>query len=549
MEEHIRSIVAEALSSLGAEGVSFAVERPADYAHGDYAVNAALVAAKILGKNPKAVADELATHITKALGEDATLVTVAGPGFINITVARSALVADVLKAAADGTEWGQGTARSGARVMLDYTDPNPFKEMHIGHLMSNVIGESVSRTIQYAGATVMRANYQGDVGPHVAKALWGLRKKGITEPGNAKEIGDAYSHGSKAYEESEDAKAEIDTMNKAVYVGEDAELMELWRKGKAVSLAAFEELYQILGTKFDYYFFESEVATPGLEIVKEGLKKGIFEESDGAVIYKGEKKGLHTLVFITSKGTPTYEAKELGLAFAKEERWPSDLSYILTAAEQIGHFKVGLAALEDVAPLLAAKTVHVPHGFLRLTTGKMSSREGNIVTAASLINDVIAKTSEKNNDPIVAEQVALAAIKYSILKQATGSDIIFDFDKSLSLEGDSGPYLQYALVRAKSVLAQAAKEGDADDTPAEPYLLERLITRFPEIVARAERERAPHHIAQFLTSLAGEWNSFYAANRIIGGEYEAYKLLLARAFATTMENGLWLLGIPTPEKM
>ena len=130
-----------------------------------------------------------------------------------------------------------------------------------------------------------------------------------------------------------------------------------------------------------------------------------------------------------------------------------------------------------------------------------------------------------------------------------GSDIIFDFDKSLSLEGDSGPYLQYALVRAKSILSQAESKPDASDAPPEPYLLERLITRFPKVAERAEAERAPHHVATYLTQLAGEWNSFYARERIIGGAHEAYKLVVVRAFITTMERGLWLLGIPAPEKM
>lgn len=547
MEERIRTAVAAALSDIGAPDLSFAVERPADQTHGDYAVNAALVAAKVLTKSPKEVAEMLATHITKSLGEDVDRVTVAGPGFINIMIARSVIARDVVRAK-DRT-WGQGSANAGKRVMVEYTQPNPFKEMHIGHLMSNIIGESVSRLVEFSGATIARANYQGDVGPHVARALWGLRKAGITEPATAAELGKAYTHGTRAYEESPDIKAEIDELNKAIYVKNDPELMELWRKGRDVSLAAFEEVYRVLGTKFDYYFFESETAEPGTDIVRTALTSGIFEESEGAVIYKGEKKGLHTLVFLTSKGTPTYEAKEVGLAFLKEERWPSDLSLITTSTEQIGHFQVVKAALEEVAPLLGAKTFHIPHGFLRLATGKMSSREGNIITAVSLISDVLTHVSEKNPDPLVAQQVALAAIKYSILKQAAGSDIIFDFDKSLSLEGDSGPYLQYALVRTKSILAQAGKEGDATDTPAEPYLIERLLTRFPEVVARAERERAPHHVAQYLTQLAGEWNSFYAKERILGGDYESYKLTIARAFVTTMENGLWLLGIPTPEKM
>ncbi len=549
MEERIRQAVQEALAQLGAEGVSFAVERPGDMAHGDYATNAALVASKQLGKNPKELAEGLVPHLQNALGADVREVSIAGPGFINITLSREAVARFIEAAGKEG--WGRGTANAGQRVMAEYTDPNPFKEMHIGHLMSNVIGESVARLTEYSGAEVMRASFQGDVGPHVAKAIWALRKKGVTDPGSAKEIGDAYAHGSRAYEESEEIRKEIDALNTALYEKKDEALMELWRKGRDVSLDAFEGLYRILGTKFEYYFFESETAGIGMDIVKEHIGT-VFTESEGAVVYEGEKKGkekgLHTLVFITSRGTPTYETKDIGLAFAKEEAWPSDRSIVLTAAEQIGHFKVMLAALEDIAPALAAKTTHIPHGFLRLTTGKMSSREGNVITAEALIRDVTEQALTRNEDPLIAGQVALAAIKYSILRQSAGSDIIFDFDKSLSLEGDSGPYLQYAYVRAKKILSYADGTG-GNEEPAEPYALERLILHFPEAVARAERERAPHHVAQFLTELAAGWNSFYASEQVLGSPEEAYKQKLTRAFAQTMQNGLALLGIPAPERM
>jgi arginyl-tRNA synthetase len=304
----------------------------------------------------------------------------------------------------------------------------------------------------------------------------------------------------------------------------------------------------VLGTKFDYYLFESDTSAIGMDVVKDGLQKGVFKESDGAIIYDGEKKGLHTLVFITSRGTPTYEAKDIGLAFLKEEKIPSDESIIITAAEQTGHFKVFLAALEDIAPLVAAKTSHVPHGFMRLTTGKMSSREGNTITAKDFINEVIEKAKEKNEDPVIAEVVAVAAVKYMILRQAPGGDIIFDPEKSLSLEGDSGPYLQYAYVRAKKLLSYDA-ETAGEKIPNAPYLIERLIVRFPEVAARAAREKAPHHVAQYLTRLAGEWNSFYANEQVLGSEEEVYKQNVARAFATTMKNGLTILGIPVPERM
>jgi len=545
MEERIRKAIEDALAQAGAGSVPFVVERPGDMAHGDYATNAALIAAKQLGKNPRELADELAPRLKDALGAHVESVSVAGPGFINIMLSRQ-VIAHIIEAAGR-EDWGKGTANAGKRIMAEYTDPNPFKEMHIGHLMSNVIGEAVARVTEYSGADVMRASFQGDVGPHVAKAVWALQKKGITDPGSAKEIGDAYAHGAQAYEKSEDAKKEIDAINTALYEGTDEALMELWRKGRDVSLDAFEDLYRILGTKFEYYFFESETAGIGTDIVKEHIGT-VFTESEGAVVYEGEKKGLHTLVFITSRGTPTYETKDIGLAFAKEEAWPSDESIVLTAAEQIGHFKVMLAALEDIAPALAKKTVHIPHGFLRLTTGKMSSREGNVITAESLVRDVTEQALTRNEDPVIAGQVALAAIKYSILRQSAGSDIIFDFEKSLSLEGDSGPYLQYAYVRAKKILSYSDGSGGSEE-PDAPYALERLIIHFPETVARASRERAPHHIAQYLTELAARWNSFYASEQVLGSPEEEYKKRMAAAFARTMQNGLWMLGIPTPEKM
>jgi len=552
MEEKIRKAVSEALAKAGAPDTAFTVERPTEAAHGDYMTNAALAAAKALGKKPHDIADELAGSLIESLGASvASHVAVAGPGFVNITLAREAVSFAVAEADAQGSEWGKGTTNEGQRVMVEYTDPNPFKEMHIGHLMSNTIGEAVSRLIGNEGATIIRACYSGDIGPHVAKALWALRKDGNTEPKTAQELSSAYVAGNRAYEDSPEAKAEIDALNQALYAGTDTALMEEWNTGRTLALEAFGRIFKILGTHFDYYFFESETSEPGLRIVRDGLSKGIFEESEGAVIYKGEKKGLHTLVFITSRGTPTYEAKDIGLAFLKEERVQTDRSIIMTGTEQIGHFTVFLAALSEIAPLLAEKTTHVPHGLLSLATGKMSSREGNVITAAGLIEDIIKKAGERNKDPLIAEQVAIGAIKYMVLRQAPGSNIIFDSEKSLSLEGDSGPYLQYALVRAKSVLGKQEAGGSKQEAgkPDTPYLLERMIMHFPEVVARAARELAPNLLVTYLTELASEWNSFYAAERIVSGEYEAYKRMLARAFVNTMTNGLTLLGIPTPEKM
>lgn len=552
MEERIRKAIGQALAGMGAGDISFAVERPSAAAHGDYATNVALAAAKALGRKPHEIADEIARFLIETLGKDiASHVAVAGPGFVNITIAREAVTLAVAEADAQGAEWGKGDGNAGQRVLIEYSNPNAFKEMHIGHLVGTIIGEALARLIENSGAKIARATFGGDIGPNVAKALWGLQSKGISEPVTAQEIGEAYAAGSNAYETSLGAKAEIDVLNQAIYAGTDHALMELWRKGRDVSVEEFRRLWKLLGTHFDFEFFDSDTTEIGIRVVRDGLTRGIFEKSDGAIIYNGEKKGVHTMVFITSHDTPTYEAKDIGLAFLKEERWPSDKVIIISGGEQIGRFKTVLAALSEIAPRVAEKTVHVPTGFLKLLSGKMSSREGNVITAAGIIIDVVQKSSERNADPLVAEQVAVGAIKYMILRQAPGSDIIFDEEKSLSLEGDSGPYLQYALVRAKSVLAAAEGKGGAPATgaPEAPYLLERIILHFPEVAARAARELAPNLLVNYLTELAGEWNSFYAQERIIGGDYEAHKLMLARAFVATMTNGLTILGIPAPEKM
>jgi arginyl-tRNA synthetase len=559
MEERIRKAVAEALAKAGAEGVEFAIERP-ELAHGDYATNAALVAAKVLGKNPRSLAESLAPLIEDALGEQVSRVEAAGPGFINITLSRGAVGFLIAEAESQGEEWGKGTAEASRRVSIEYSNPNPYKEIHIGHLMSNVVGEALSRIIEGTGAMVIRDTFGGDVGPHVAKALWALMKEGVRDIESARQIGEAYARGSNAYDSDESAKAEIDALNTRIYdivarqndsgiSANDAALLALWRQGRELSMEEFRRLFSILGTKLDYEFFDSDTTEIGIRVVNDGLAKGIFERSDGAIIYRGEKKGLHTLVFITSRGTPTYETKDVGLAFLREERIKSDEVIIVTAIEQVGHFEVVLAALSEIAPKVAEKTRHVSHGLLRLPSGKMSSRKGNVITGAELISDMIVKASEKNADPLIAEQVAVGAIKYMILRQAPGQDIIFDPEKSLSLTGDSGPYLQYALVRAAKILSYSSEGAGGDAEPAEPYAIERLIVHYPEVAARAARELAPNLLVNYLTELAGAWNSFYASEQVLGSAEESYKMRLTRAFANTMTNGLRLLAIPTPDQM
>ncbi len=459
---------------------------------------------------------------------------------------------------------------SGKTMMVEYTDPNPFKPFHIGHLMTNAIGESIARILYHSGADVKRANYQGDVGLHIAKAFYGMQKKGMPEDMSApvqvlaQYIGDSYVLGNSAYEDDVEAKKEIDILNKKIYARDDKEVNEVYDWGFKVTMEAFEDLYKILGTKFDFYFLESNVAPIGEEVVKKNIAK-VFEISDGAVVFKAENfdPKLHTRVFITSQGLPTYETKELGLTEEKFKTLPDmDRSIVITANEQADYMRVVQKALSLIHPEYENKMLHITHGMMRLTTGKMGSRKGNIVTGESLIRDTIELITEKVKDrewgeetkEKVAEMVGVAAIKYSILRSKAGSDIIYNVEESISTEGDSGPYLQYSYARANSVLEKAQKENilpDPHTAGDEVSEVEKLLYRFPEVVQRSAHLYEPHHIATYLVELARAFNSFYGNTMIVDSKDKTsgYKVALTYTFSFVMKKGLHLLGIESPEKM
>jgi len=556
----VRDSIRQALcSALEKAGVSVApqdipLEHPADLAHGDYASGVALSQSKAAGMNPRALAEKLLAGLGEISG--VSKIEIAGPGFINFHLSSQTL-GESVKKAVETDMWGANSDLAGKKIMVEYTDPNPFKEFHIGHLMSNAIGEAISRSLQFSGAEIFRANYEGDVGPHVAKAIWGYMH--LEHVGHSSEVGKwsaAYVQGAKFYESDERIKIEIDTINKKVYERSDEEVNRLYDIGRKTSLDHFEEIYQILGTKFNHYFFESETAPLGVTLVK--AHPEVFEESDGAIVYKGERDGLHTRVFITSKGLPTYEAKDLGLAELKTETWPFDISITVTAQEQADYFAVVLAAMRNVLPEIAPKMRHISHGMMRLPTGKMSSRTGDVITGESLLDELIEQAkvrsaeSRADDHEKLAQDVAVAAIKYQILKQGSGKDIIFDRDRALSLEGDSGPYLQYAHARAHAVVQKAKETGiePSIDPNAPPNDLSRLLHRFPEIVERTAILYEPHVLANYLIQVASSFNSWYANEQILDGTpTAAHKVALTAAVARTLKNGLWMLGIPAPEKM
>lgn len=546
------------LMRLGIPEVNFSVEHPADFAHGDYATNVAMVCAREMGKSPREIAEQFRVELDGKISF-VEKIEIAGPGFINFHLSRNFFSEKIAEANAQSDLFGKNDSLKGEEIIFEYTSPNLFKPLHIGNLVGNIVGESISRLFEYGGAKLHRVNYPSDIGLTVAKGVWGLQKiQG--DPHDINMIGEAYRVGNTAYEDGT-GKEEIEAVNRALYEESDAALNQLRAQGMETSRTHLAELCRMLGTTFDTEIFESEVSELGTSIVRSRIGN-VFEESNGAVVFKGERHGLHTRVFLNSQGLPTYEAKDVGNFAKKQEKYPGwTQSFVVTGGEQREYFKVLIFALREVFPEVSGKIIeHIPTGFLTLTTGKMSSRKGNVLTGEEIIGDVKgeaekrAKESRSDNVEKLTEQVAIGALKYQILRQAIGTNIVFDKERALSLEGDSGPYLMYTYARIASILNKAKNAGMTPSAGAVnevPYELEKVIYQFPEIVLKAQSERAPHLLVTYLTALASAFNAFYAHEQIVNPEdaNAPFKLALASAVGATLKNGLHLLGMSAPERM
>lgn len=523
------------------------LEFPADINNGDYSTNVAL--ANRLDVN----------ELVEKLNSDSNLSEVVEKievknNFVNFWLKERVLV-DLISID-PGSEPGMTGEQK--TVVYEYGQPNTHKLPHIGHLFSYIYGQSMTRILEAAGWNVVRTNYQGDIGPHVAKAIWALEKYKPVIPDlnedKARLLQEMYQKGSEEYENDEEVKRQVDEVNKKIYL-KDKSIYKIWQETRQWSLDYYKEFEEKLGIKYDRYYFESEVQEEGVDIIKNNTPN-IFMKSEGAIIFEGSKHNLHDRVFVTSKGTPTYEAKDMYLQELKFEEYPkADLLVITTAHEQNEYFKVVFKALESLHPEYKDKLKHIGFGMISLKSGKMSSRTGNIISGIDLVNIVLRRVEEKyKSSKQVTEIVGLGAVKYSFLKSNPLKDMSFDINESISDEGDSGPYLQYTVVRARSVLAKAGKgrslDFARDDIPTETEMnLLRKLSRFDEVIASAAKTYSPSTIATYIYDLAQEYNNFYSNEKIIGSEQESLRLMLTAKVGDVLEKGLNLLGIDVPNKM
>ncbi len=474
-------------------------------------------------------------------------VEIAGPGFLNFISSDEYFKRKLADFRADFEKNISQDEYSGKTVICEFSDPNPFKVLHVGHLYTSIVGDAISRLVEFAGGRVVRANFGGDVGLHVAKTLYAVMKDGV-DTSDIETIARCYVEGTNAYEEDEQARAEITRLNKLIYqIAESGEkegkLAKLYWVGREVSYKYFEDFYARVGVKFDKYYPESTVARRGLKEVSEHIGE-VYEKSDGAVVFPGEKYDLHTRVFINAEGLPTYEAKDVGLLFTKWDDYKFDKSIVITGNDIIDYMKVVLKSVSLYAPELVERTKHITHGNVRLPGNeKMSSRKGNFIRAV----DVLDSVSELVPD----EKVALSAIKYAFLKYRIGGNIEFDAHESVSTTGNSGVYLQYSSVRAKKILAKEMAGGGAEKWKLDEHerKLIRKVLEYRIVLKDAVSELAPHKIANYLFEVSQEFSRFYENVKVAGSENEKERREIVAAYLDVMMHGLGLMGIEVPEEM
>jgi arginyl-tRNA synthetase len=555
MQDLIQAITVTVKSVYNIELDEVSLTRP-DPRFGDFATNVAMRLAGRVGKAPNDVAKELVQALESV--DFISKVDIAGPGFINMWVNDSNL-------------WQLANSREvqtykGQTFVVEYSCPNYFKELHAGHLYQTVYGNAIARMIERTGATVHRTNFGADVGLSAARAMWGiLHTLGGENPSKLDDIAaterttfiaSSYVAGATAdVSDDEAVKEQIKVVNKRIYAmhaegDTSSDFAKIYYTTRDWSREYFIQLYnELMVDAFEKYYPESTTEQRGVAEVKARIGS-VFKESNGAIVFDGEAEGLHTRVFITKEQLPTYETKDLGLILIEMDDFHFDKRVLLTGSEQREYMKVVWRATDKVLPGVEAKMTHLTNGLIRFGDGqKMSSRLGNVTTAMDVIAAVKNAVSDTGNETI-NKQIYLGALKYELLKYVLGGDIAFDPQNSVSTQGNSGPYIQYAHARACSILAKVTKEhhGELQFDEAERVLVQKL-SEYVGVVEQATQKLETHTICNYLYELSGVFNAFYEKSRVVGDEREETRAAIVRVYKDTLADGLFLLGIDAPDHM
>lgn len=581
MNKEIKKIIGKTTKDLyKIKSFDFTVEYPKQKEHGDYACNVAMILAKELGKNPIEIAKEIASEISKEnknkelFGE----VKIAKPGFINFTLSEKFLFQQLEKIIKLKNDYGKSEIGKNKIIVIDYSHPNIAKPMHVGHMRSTIIGQAICNIYRFLGYRVIADNHLGDWGTHFGKLIvayrkWGNKKTIYQNP--ISEITKLYVRFNKEAKDNptleDKARLEIKKLQNG-----DKENLKLWKFFVEESLREFEKIYQIFRTKFDYVLGESFYQPVLAKIVKDALDKKVAVKSKGAIVIP-LKKSKTPFVIQKSDGAYLYGTTDLAAIKYRKEKFKADKIFYVVSNEQTFYFSQLFESAELLELAKKENLIHIKYGLVLGENGKkLSTRKGEAVSLMELINKAIGLSREiveKKNPSLsedeknkIAQTVGVGALKYNDLSQNRLTDIIFNWNKMLSLTGNSAPYLQYTYARIESIFRKAEEEKYKTDVTYGSYRkinfglltedIEKSIIRdlikFPEIVEKSAEEYQPNIIADYLFQLASGFNLFYQKLPILkagSNELRQARLELISAISATLKNGLSLLGIEVLERM
>lgn len=544
------------------------IEYPAEAAHGDYACAIAFEIAKREKKSPRQAAEELVKKIERP--DWIERIEIAGAGFINFFLAPKFLTEFLAEIKKEGAEFGKSDAVKGKTVATDISHPNVAKPMGAHHLLSTIIGDSLNRIFAAVGYKVIRDNYLGDWGTQFGKLIYAYKTWGDEAAVKKNPIPELLKLYVKFHEEveREPTLEDLGRLEFKKLEQGDAENRKLWKWVVDLSLVEFHKIWNRLNVKFDFIHGESFYEDKMQAIIDRGIGEKIFAEGErGALIAPLDDVNKPPCIIRKSDGATTYATRDLARVKYWEDEWHPDLMVMVVDIAQQLHFQQFFEVAEKLK-LTKAPNIHVSFGRMQFPEKRMSTRKGNIVLLEELLDEaeegaykiVCEKNPELSEEKkrAVARQVGIGAVKYAVLSQNRMTNVTFTWDKMLSLEGNSAPYLQYSFARAKSILKkwETASSSWAEKQiynfrETEELNLVRFLPRFPEIVVKATEEYKPNLIANYLYELASRFNTFYAVVPVIQGDPVARpsRLDLVTAFAITLKNGLALLGIEAPEEM
>jgi len=559
ISELLKKPLKELKINLGLDEINNLLEIPPSIEMGDYSFPC-FTLAKELKQDPNQIAIELRTKIGNSFKGFQDIQT-SGP-YVNFFIDRISFAKKILSESVK-ENFGKMDLEKREKIMIEFSQANTHKAFHIGHIRGTCLGESLARIIEFCGNQVIRANYQGDTGMHIAKWIWCYKKYHPKEKIKKDEswIASIYVDAIKRLARNKSLQKQVEEINKKLTTGDDNELTALWEKTRKFSLDSFEEIYKELNTNFDIYFFESEQEKKSIEIIDELLKNKIAEISEGAVIINLEKYNLGVWVLLRKDKTVLYSAKDLVLAKEKFQKYKLSKSIYVVANEQNLHLQQLFKTLELIGFDEIKKLQHVSYGMIRFPHGKMSSRTGDNILYSDFIKEVMTYAKEgiikrekisKNKLKERTLKISMAAIKYSMLKQSPNKNIIFNKKDALNFEGDTGPYIQYSYARASSILKKIKKKKNQStiiNLEQKELELIKKISLFPEIVLASYKNLNPSLIANYSYQLAQIFNEFYHACPVIGSEQESFRLEIIKSFRNVLKKSLNLLGIEALDRM